>query len=118
MLFLALISEEEVRPFLNAHFLSCRIMSKIIPTALYLPPTTTTTTTKKKAAEPNRAHYLVACLRRYEWLCKFTKQLCARRGLVINDVFGDELRICEEMVRLLPSKIDRMCYLGESGLSL
>lgn len=105
----AFVSEEEVRPFLNAHFLMCRIMSKVIATAAYLPP---------NSGNAQRAHYMVACLRRYEWLNKFAVKICGLRGLQIDEVFGEEHKICVEMTRLLPSKIDRMCFLGESGLSL
>jgi hypothetical protein len=103
------LNEDEVRPFLNAHFLSCRIMSKVISTTAFLPPNST-------AAQ--RGHYLVACLRRYEWLAKFATKICTKRGMSLEDTFGEEHKICEEMVKLLPSKIDRMCFLGESGLSL
>lgn len=106
---LAFVSEEEVRPFLNAHFLMCRIMSKVIATPAYLPP---------NSGAAQRAHYTVACLRRYEWLDKFAVKICSLRGLKMEDVFGEEHKICGEMTRLLPSKIDRMCFLGESGLSL
>lgn len=102
---IGLISEEEVRPFLNGHFLSCRIMSKIIPAEAFLPSN-------------DKSIFLVACLRRYEWLAKFAPMLCERRGVNIADVFGEELKICNEMKALLPSKIDRMCFLGEDGLSL
>jgi hypothetical protein len=103
-LFTGLITEDEVRPFLNSHFLSCRILSKIITTA----------------AESNqhRAHYLVVALKRYEWLVKFAPKICKKRGLDVEEIFGEEWKICKEMVSLLPSKIDRMCYLGEKGLSL
>jgi hypothetical protein len=31
----SLISEEEIRPYLNSHFLSCRAMAKIIPSSTY-----------------------------------------------------------------------------------
>lgn len=104
----SLISEEEVRPFLNANFLSCRIMSKIVAHVTSLPTTNTV----------NRAHFLVACLHRYEWLIKFVPKICLRRGILIEDIFQEEYKICQDMVKLLPSKIDRMLYLGESGLTL
>lgn len=103
-----MITQEEVRPFLNASFLSCRIMSKIIAHPSVLPSTRPT----------DRAYYLVQCLRRYEWLARFAPRICTRRGLSLPEIFGDEYRICEDMVKLLPSKIDRMCYMGESGLGL
>lgn len=109
-----LISEEEVRPFLNANFLSCRVMSKIIAHSTSLP----TTTSSGLGADRIRAYFLIACLYRYEWILKFAPKICQRRGIDIHDVFGEEFQICQDMVKLLPSKIDRMCYLGESGLSL
>ena len=36
----------------------------------------------------------------------------------IYSIFGDEYQICQDMVQLLPPKIDRMHFLGEKGLSL
>jgi hypothetical protein len=105
----AYITADEVRPFLNAHFLSCRIMSKVIATSAFLPP---------DSGAAQRAHYLVHCLRRYQWLAKFAPAICSKRDLPLLETFGEEHKICEEMVKLLPSKIDRMCFLGEGGLSL
>jgi hypothetical protein len=112
VLFSALISEEEVRPFLNAHFLACRVLTKTIPSSEFLPPAA------PGATVSNRAHFLVAALRRYEWLSRFVPKICERRGVDVSTVFGEEWTICQDMVKLLPSKIDRMMYLGESGLSL
>jgi hypothetical protein len=34
----------------------------------------------------------------------------------INTIFGEEIQICSDMINLLPSKIDRMHFLGEGGL--
>lgn len=106
----AQITAEEVRPFLNAHFLSCRFLSKVIAVSSILP--------SKLAAD--KGFYLVCCLKRYEWLLKFAPNLCERRGLAVEnrEVFGEELGICRDMVGLLPAKINRMCYQGEGGLSL
>lgn len=100
----SLISEEEVRPYLNSHFLSCRALTKII-----VPP---------QADREERSRYLVACQSRYEWLAKFARELCQKKNIAVDDVFGEELKICEDMKKLLPSKIDRVHYYGESGLSL
>mmetsp|Transcript_33357 Transcript_33357/g.56006 ORF Transcript_33357/g.56006 Transcript_33357/m.56006 type:complete len:804 (-) Transcript_33357:146-2557(-) len=108
----SLISAEEVRPFLNAHFLCCRIMSKVIATPAFLPAPVSST------AASNPAHFLVSCLRRYEWLSTFTTHICKLRGVSIEETFAEEHKIIQEMVKLLPSKIDRMTFLGESGLSL
>jgi hypothetical protein len=53
---IGLISEDEIRPFLNAHFLSCRILSKVIPSEQFFPPN-----------NKLKAYFLIACLRGYEW---------------------------------------------------
>lgn len=104
----SLITQEEVRPFLNAVFLMCRIMQKVIPYSGILP----------SSMPADRAFYLVQCLSRYDWLLKIAPRLCEKRELDLMSIFPEEIQICREMVNLLPSKIDRMCYLGESGLSL
>lgn len=101
----AQIAAEEVRPFLNSHFLSCRLMSKTIPTVDYTP-------------KDDRTFYMVQCLRRYEWLADFAPKLCNAKEVAIEGCFAEEHGICKDMVSLLPSKIDRMRYRGESGLSL
>jgi hypothetical protein len=61
---------------------------------------------------------LTAALRRYEWLLKFSPELCQRKGLDATAVFGEELAICENMKELLPTKLDRMHWHGEGGLSI
>ena len=97
-----LISEEEIRPFLNSHFLTCRILTKIVT----------------KDTPGAKGHYLIAALRRYDWLAKFAPKLCSKKGVSIDAVFKEEIKICVDMVKLLPSKIDRVMYMGEGGLSL
>jgi hypothetical protein len=101
-----LITVDEVRPFLNSHFLSCRILSKIIPHITINDP------------KKNNAQFIVTCLKRYEWLSVFSRKLCLLKKVDIDAVFGEEVLICDEMIKLLPAKIDRMCFLGEDGLSL
>lgn len=66
----------------------------------------------------NKADYLVASLHRYDWLSKYSIQLCRKKSLDIDTVFGAEVKICNDMVELLPSKIDRMHFHGESGLTI
>jgi hypothetical protein len=97
------IAESELRLFLNAHFLSCRALSKII--------------SPDAADHRARVKYVASTLTRYEWLSKFGPGLCERKGVVPGDVFGKEFEISAEMVKLLPAKIDRMHYLGEAGPS-
>ena len=84
----------------------CRALSKVI-----VPQ-------EDKHTKTERAEHLVASLNRYAWLAKFGKPFCERKGCDIADVFGEEIKICSDMVELLPSKIDRMHYGGESGLSI
>jgi KIF-1 binding protein C terminal len=100
------VTAEEVRPFLNAHFMTCRALTKLIA-----PP---------GSAPAQRSEGLVEALRRYSWLSKYGTALCERKGVDINDpaVFGEEIQICRDMTGLLPPKIDRMHYQGERGLSL
>lgn len=98
------ISAEEVRPFLNAHFMCCRALSK------YMNPPSLPAATR---SEP-----LVAALKIYDWLVKYTLTLCARKQLEVGDVFREEYQICQDMVSLLPPKIDRMHYRGEKGLTI
>jgi hypothetical protein len=99
-----LVAEEEIRPFLMSHFLSARAFSKVIA---------------DPAAPPReRAEYLVATLRRYQWLSKYARALAQRKNIDLQAVFGAELNVCDDMITLLPSKIDRMHFHGESGLSI
>ncbi len=99
-----IIGEDEIRLFLNCHFLACRALSKIMS------PVGTET--------KERSQWLVGCLRKYQWLAKFSRGLCERKGVDVQAVFGQELQVCDDMISLLPSKIDRMHFLGESGLTL
>lgn len=76
----ATISEDEVRSFLNAHFLCCRMMSKVL-----VPHT---------ASGMEQSKYMVHCLKRYEWLVKYGPALCGIKKMRIEDVFGDEYQVC------------------------
>jgi len=96
------ITNDEVRSFLNAHFLSARLLSRVV-----IAPDT---------PQNQRATYMVACLKRYEMLATVTEPLCSKKGLDVAVTFGEELGICKDMVELLPSKIDRMHRLGENPI--
>lgn len=52
-------------------------------------------------------------MHRYEWLSERAVAICESKAAAVQDVFGEELEICNEMVKLLPSKINRIHYLGE-----
>jgi hypothetical protein len=102
----AFISEEEVRPFLNAHFMSARQLSR-----LRAPPGTT--------GEAKRAHIqaTVLALDIYKWLLHAGPSLAETKKVNLEQIFGAEMSITTEMCELLPSKIDRMHYLGEDALT-
>lgn len=97
-----MLAQEEVRPYLNAHFFICRLLSKYIP----LPG----------SSAPNRTKYTVASLQRYQWLVTAAPEICEMKETSISEVFEEEMEVCKEMVKLLPPKIDRMHYYGESGM--
>lgn len=47
------------------------------------------------------------------------KTVAEAKGITVDDIpFHEELKICEEMASLLPSKIFRMKTQGEQGLKL
>ena len=58
----AAITTEEIWPFLNAHFMTCRALTKLIA------PFGNTSLQRPEA--------LVEVLRRYSWLCKYGTALC------------------------------------------
>ena len=96
------INADEIRPFLNANFFIARMLTKILP----LPE-----------CPPNeRAKHTIAGLKKYEWLVKNADSICSMKGLLVNDIFKQEMDICREMIDLLPKKISRMHYLGEGGM--
>lgn len=98
----SLLTDEEMRAYLNAHFYACRIVSKVIAAP--------------DSSPQDRAQPLTVCLRRYEWLRSKAPGLCNRKGVDVADVFRNEMEIIEEMVRLLPPKIDRVFFRGESSM--
>ena len=100
----SLISENEMRLFLNALFLSCRAMQKVIPF--------------KESTNQQRASFLIGSLKLYSWLAEKGKVICQRKNINIDDIFRSEIEVCKNMIELLPGKIDRIVYKGESGLSL
>lgn len=100
----SLISESEMRLFLNAMFLSCRAMQKTIPL--------------KESTNHQRASYLICSLKLYAWLVDKGKTICQRKNLNIDDIFRSEIEVCKNMIELLPAKIDRIIYKGENGLSI
>ena len=61
---------------------------------------------------------MIASMQRYEWLVRFAPKLASAKGIELADVFADEYNICVEMAQLLPSKIHRMHYMGETGFEL
>ena len=99
------ITKEEIRPFLNAQFLFCRALSKVIATPDYYPG-------------DEKAYFIAKCLKGYQFIIKISSEIASQMNVDINDYFGDEINIVKEMVNLLPGKIDKMHYKGEDGFSL
>jgi len=88
---MALITVEELRPFLNCHFLSCRMYQKFVYNSV-----------------EQEVVALNVCLKMYEWLVQFAPKLCIAKGVELRDYFADEHTICQEMTALLPNKIDKI----------
>ena len=88
------IVSEEVRLYLNAHFLAARFISKFI--------------TKNEGIDA--VFPFLSALKIYTWLTKNASKLCESKSLQLDNVFGNELMVCKEMVSLLPSKIDRVHF--------
>lgn len=101
----ALLEPDELRPFLTAHFHLCRLISKLTPVA----------TTDSGAKQPAQVQFLAAALKRYEWLDKAAVKYCAVKEVKVDDIFSTELSLCREMVTLLPTRINRMHYLGANS---
>ena len=97
----ALLNSDELRPFLNAHFHMARLISKIS-----VPP---------DQPPAKKTQYLVASLKRYEWLVKAVPKYCALKEIPIEDIFKVEFDLCKEMVELLPTRINRVHYTGASS---
>ena len=102
---ISLITIEEIRPFLNSHFLCARVFSKILS-----PPIIDVSRKTDNVSDKLLVPYFIAALRRYEWLSKFAVELCNRKEVEISAVFKEEHEICVEMVKYLPNKIDKMMY--------
>lgn len=101
----------------------CRAMSKIILNSYGSDSNSSNNNNSSSSGNDNnknkgKTDYLVSSLHRYDWLSKYSVQLCSRKSQDIDTVFGVEVKICHDMVELLPSKIDRMHFHGESGLTI
>jgi KIF-1 binding protein C terminal len=75
----SLLSDDEIRPFLNCHFLVCRVLSKIL-----VPHT---------APVPEQCRYLVQSWKKYQWLSTFASQLCERKQVDLAVTFGEEHQV-------------------------
>lgn len=104
MTYLDLLTPEEVKPYINAHFYCCRMLTKAIPVG--------------EEEGPARSRFLIAARNRYVWLEKEAVRLCKEKEQDLKKIFGEEHKICTEMIALLPSKIDRVSYLRETPILL
>lgn len=90
---LPLSSPRSVEAYLTAHFCIARVLGKrIVP--------------------QERVRDTTESLREFQWLIEHAEALIpeALRGTL----FAEELQVCREMAALLPSKISRMHYGGET----
>ena len=100
----AFITGEEVRPFLNAHFLAARMVGRIVDNGK----------TGGPAGAPSPSvQGSVLSLDIYRWLVKKGPGIAKKKETSTDEVFHEEFKICKEMVELLPAKIDRMHYNAE-----
>lgn len=53
--------------------------------------------------------------RRYEWMVAHSPDVLQRHDIG-PAVFADQLSICKEMLALLPAKIDRIHFAGDTTL--
>ena len=61
---------------------------------------------------------MLLALEKYTWLHSFAYKLCEQKNVDMEDVFKHEIEICKDMITLLPSKIDRIHYLGETSVMI
>lgn len=74
--------------------------------------------TDEDCSKNQQERWIVASLKRYEWLSKNCLKLCDKFKVSCEDVFGLELKVSNDMTQLLPSKIDRIHYLNDKSFSL
>jgi len=86
------LDDETVEAFLTAHFCIARLVGKRIDPA-------------------NRVRDAAESLARYRWLIRFAPKLLESAA---PGTFEQELAMCREMAELLPEKISRMHYGGET----
>lgn len=73
---------------------------------------------EENSLKNDKEKWIVASLKRYEWLSKNCLKLCHVFKVSCEDVFALELKVSTDMTQLLPSKIDRIHYLNEKSFSL
>ena len=96
-LFVELLTKEELRPFFNSYMYTSRLLSKVIDVASI-----------SKAKPP--VTYIVESLEKYNYLYKMIPSLCQAKGITIQDInYDEEWKIIQEMIKLLPSKLDMVC---------
>ena len=88
------LSADELRPYFNTHFLSARLLSKVI--------------VSYDASPDEKAKYTVASLKHFEWICYNCLNFCKKVNVNCDEVFAIELKVSQDMMQLLPSKIDRI----------
>ncbi len=86
------LDDGTIEAFLTAHFCIARLLGKRIDPA-------------------NRVRDAMESLMRYKWLLKYAPTILSKAP---EGCFEREMAMCKEMVELLPQKISRMHYGGET----
>ena len=95
--YIELLSKEEIRPFFNSYMYTSRLLSKVVDVA---------SISKSKAP----VTYIVESLDKYNYLYKMIPTICQSKGITIADFnYEEEWKIIQEMIQLLPSKLDMVC---------
>lgn len=98
------IELENIKSYLNAHFVCYRMFTKVIITSMN---------------PKDRIYPIEFSLQGYQWLVKYANELCLKKHWQICELieekkpenaiyFQNEMNLCNEMIQLLPTKIDQL----------
>ena len=54
----------------------------------------------------DRLKYLIKSLDNYKWIRDFCNECTSKKGIVDTEILVEQKRLCQEMINLLPDKID------------
>jgi hypothetical protein len=91
-----LLTEDEVRPYLNCQMFSARLLGKLMPAP-------------GAVQAVHQVEFLVESYKRYEIIRKLIESVCNAKGVSIQDIdYEAEVGIVNEMCQLLPAKLDAL----------